>query len=686
MQNRRPRRSVLGFALLLLALGPARAASPAPDEVQAAIGALRTLAPEGPQECCAVIDDHLAATRGDAPARAAIEAQLAAVLGPESTRAAKEYACRKLAVFGTETSVPAAAALLADPELAHMARWVLERIPGNAAGAAMRKALPDTSAATRIGILHSLGMRRDREAVPAVAAWLGDADVAVATAAAGALGEIGTEEAAEALLKHLDSGNAALSDATRDALLRAGQHLLAENRKTAATTLYRRLYQAGEPTRIRAAALRGLLRADDAAAPGLALDALRGTDPALRQAAAEFLARDASSAVVQALTAPLAELPGDTRTGLIEALSLRPDNAAREAVDAALRSDAAEVRAAALRALAAVGTEEDLPVLIRAAASGEQTEKDAARAALARMKGAALDARLEAELARADAATRIELARALGARYAADQVPTLLEYTADPDANVRRAAFEAVAQAADGRHTAGLVRALCGTTSPADRGAAEKALAALEQRLGTECAEPIVQAIDGANPEAQCALVRALAKAQCTPALEALLRATASPNADLRADAVRALSEWNTHEAGPRLFELAGTGEDPKLGLLALRGFIQVTGRSKLGGDAKLAGLRQAWALAQRPEEKKLILGEGGRIGALAAMAFALNALDDPSLGEEAAAAAVASAAASRVTPPEAPTVVAAMDKILAAAQNQKTLDAARKVRDTYAK
>ncbi len=48
-------------------------------------------------------------------------------------------------------------------------------------------------------MIGSLGVRRDAASVPALAALLGDADKAVACAAACALGDIGTPEAAKAL-------------------------------------------------------------------------------------------------------------------------------------------------------------------------------------------------------------------------------------------------------------------------------------------------------------------------------------------------------------------------------------------------------------------------------------------------------------------------------------------------------
>ena len=93
--------------------------------------------------------------------------------GSGLSRAAKDFACRTLTVIGTAASVPALAALLADAELSHMARYALERIPAPEAAAALRDALPKLSGKLKIGVIGSLGVRRDEASVPALAALLG---------------------------------------------------------------------------------------------------------------------------------------------------------------------------------------------------------------------------------------------------------------------------------------------------------------------------------------------------------------------------------------------------------------------------------------------------------------------------------------------------------------------------------
>jgi len=207
------------------------------------------------------IDKAVAAAHKDAALRKKLEQRLAAVLGSDAPYAAKDFACRKLSLIGTAEAVPALAKLLTHRRLSHMARYALERIPGPEAVKAMRDALPKTSGLVKVGIINSLGVRRDCDAVPALIALLDDDDENVAAAAAAALGRIGTEDAAKALRAHLGKGPEKVQRAVADGALVAAERLLQEGKKLQAIALYKALAKGKMPRHIRVAATRGLLKA-----------------------------------------------------------------------------------------------------------------------------------------------------------------------------------------------------------------------------------------------------------------------------------------------------------------------------------------------------------------------------------------------------------------------------------------
>jgi HEAT repeat protein len=142
-----------------------------------------------------------------------------------------------------------------------MARYALERIPAPEAAAAMRDAVPKLNGALKVGVIGSLGARRDAASVATLAGSLGDADTAIASAAAYALGLIGTPEAGKALGERTKETPEGMKPAIADACLLCADRLLADGKKAEATSLYESLNSEDQPKHVRLAATRGLLAA-----------------------------------------------------------------------------------------------------------------------------------------------------------------------------------------------------------------------------------------------------------------------------------------------------------------------------------------------------------------------------------------------------------------------------------------
>ena len=118
-------------------------------------------------------------------------AELVAVLeDPDAGEFAQAKACQRLATVGGDSAVPALAGLLGDPRLSHYARTALEPMPGAAAARALREALASVQGALLVGMVNSIGVRRDREALDALAGLRHGDDPDVAAAASWAIGRI----------------------------------------------------------------------------------------------------------------------------------------------------------------------------------------------------------------------------------------------------------------------------------------------------------------------------------------------------------------------------------------------------------------------------------------------------------------------------------------------------------------
>ena len=154
------------------------------------IAQLKTYDWGGNRGSLAGIDELVVAAQGDTQKLAEIEGALLGVLQSGAKLPAKEYICRKLALIGTARCVPALAAMLADAELSDCARFALEAIPDASVDDALRAALAGATGNPRVGIVNTLGERRDKKAVSALADMLGGADEVLSKAIEAALRKI----------------------------------------------------------------------------------------------------------------------------------------------------------------------------------------------------------------------------------------------------------------------------------------------------------------------------------------------------------------------------------------------------------------------------------------------------------------------------------------------------------------
>jgi len=198
---------------------------------------------------------------GDKAELAKIEKAFLDVLESDATRAGKQYVCRELSIIGTEQSVPTLAKMLTGEETSDMARYALERIPGPAVDEALRRSLRNARGNARIGIINSLGQRRDKGAVRNLRRILGRPNQEAAIAAAAALGQIADSQAAEALAEVKNKAEGKLLLVVLDAYLKCADKLVADGDKIKAIGIYKELQKEGMPKPIRTAALTGMINA-----------------------------------------------------------------------------------------------------------------------------------------------------------------------------------------------------------------------------------------------------------------------------------------------------------------------------------------------------------------------------------------------------------------------------------------
>jgi HEAT repeat protein len=237
---------------------------PAPSAPQAALEAsfvaLQSYDRGSSRAALLPLDAAVAASTVDVSERGAMETQLIAALQEGGSIVRREYICSKLKLVGSDASVKAVAALLLVPELVTAARDVLQAIPGDEATQALRAALTRADGPTKVAVIQSLGLRYDEASVTTLRELLEDLASPVASAAAAALGEIGTIEAANALRAFHRRAPEALRPAAVDACLVCAEKLAAAGRKSDAAALYQLLATDAHPKHVQYAAKQGLAK------------------------------------------------------------------------------------------------------------------------------------------------------------------------------------------------------------------------------------------------------------------------------------------------------------------------------------------------------------------------------------------------------------------------------------------
>jgi HEAT repeat protein len=589
-------------------------------------------------EVVQVLSDAAVASFDDPDSRRALAAGLAGVLETKASYDAKQFACRQLALIGTEAHVPALGRLLADEKLSQMARYALARIPGEAADCALIDALRRTDGRNRLGVINTLGRRRCSAAIDRLAdlADTGSADVTAEVARA--LARIGTPAAAEVL----EGALADADDDIADAYLECADRLHAEGKNRAARAMYQRALDSDLPGHVRGAALKGLVAIRPA--PAELIAALRSGDRQLQIAAAQIVRRVPNARPVAPLAEALPGLAPNVQPMLIRALAARGDAAALAPVTHACDSDNEGVRVAALEALGELGDAASVTVLLKAATEGSEAEQAAAERALARLDATQVDAALISRLDRAPATEEVEIVRTLTARAAAEAVPAFLSRAQSDRGAVRRAAIDGLAALAGQRQVPELVSLLAdGQTR--DRAAVRQMLVAVARRCGHEerTSKELVSQLDASrDAEVRGEMLLAMGELGQDAALPAIRQALNDDDPEVRRAAILALGQWPNAQPSSGLLDVARDDPDKTFRVLALRGYVDIVGRdTSMSAREKVRCYERALPLAANAAEKRRVFAVLPRIKTADALRLAGAFVDTETIRDESALAAV---------------------------------------------
>jgi HEAT repeat protein len=596
----------------------------------------------------------------------------------------KVDACRQLAVIGTRQALPALVPLLADEKLSHMARYAMETMPDPAVDEALREALGRVQGRPLIGVITSLGVRRDVQAVGSLSRLLSHTDTEVAQAAARALGSIGNTAAVKALRGALPDAPIANRLAIQEGMFRAAELQATTGQRRPAVALYDELREMPDAAhQVRAGATRGAILVRGRQGVPILREQLRNSDYVVFAAAVRAAQELPGAAVTRALAAELSRLPEDNQIVVVQALGLRGDTAGLPDVIKVARGASKPVRLAAVRTLPEFEHRSTVPVLVEIMRDSDSELAQVAQESLAAIPGPAADKAVIAMLESAVTSERLAAMDLMTRRRMTSSLPKLLAAAQDVNPNVRTAALRRVGELGGEAEVPALIDLLMEASEAQERDAAEQALTGISGRAEKqdEHVGKLIAALAQANPAQKSALLRVLTVVGGPDALAAVRRAVEDSNPEVRATAIRSLSAWKTADAAPDLIALAKSTTNPTERTLSLRGYLGFAAQPELPAAQRLAMCREAKDVVEQDDEKRLLLGALGRIRTVESMEMIVPYLDDPATREEASAATVAVAEELLKGPEAAKVAQQLIEPLEKAAEATANADLAKRVR-----
>lgn len=602
------------------------------------------------------------------------------VIQSSGSRKDKADACRELAVVGDRKAVPALVPLLSNEELSHYARHALETMRGSEVDTALRNELSKVKGRLLVGVIASLGVRKDAKAVKPLSELLGDNDPQVAQAAARALGSIGEAPGARAIESALPKTAPANRLAFSEGLLRCAEAFTAKGKTKDAIAMYDRLLKVSDlPEQVRLGALRGSIVTRGTKDLGLLRESLASGDRIRFSAAVTAALELAGPEVARVLVASLTGLQVDNQIVVLQALGSLGDSLAVPALNGLAKAGTTKVRVEAVRALAAIGQGPAVPVLVGLLTDADREISQEALEGLAGVPGRDADAAALNLIKSSKPEQRISGINLAGRRRMTSAAPALVIAASDADLKVRSAALQRLEKLGTSAEVPDLIKLVLRTSSAQDLSGLTDALSSICTQAGSPATttDQIIVALAKAQPAQKSALLTVLGSVGGNKALALVQAALNDTQPEVKKAALQALAGWPDTAAMPELLRIARTGGDSTERGTALRGYVRLARESGASAEDKLKQLSEAATLATNTQEKMLVLAGLGDVPSVDALKLAASNLSDAEVAEEASAVTVK--IAEKLDAKHGAEIGTALNQVLKTAKSTQVKEAARK-------
>ena len=566
----------------------------------------------------------------------------------------KDFLLIQLQYVAGAESVETVAQYLNNVRLSDAAARVLVRIGNDAAGKAMTAALGKTAGAQQITLVEALGDMCYQPANDAIGALTTTGDTKLRKAVLYSLAQIAAPSSETILAGAAEKAgyNYESTDALGSYVLYLKNSLSAQADKVAKSA-QNMLKATSEASQIAAksAALelyvKALHNTDEKKAVNEILTALKSSDKQYRLAALDYsLYLQQTPKMYKELTGLLKkEQNAERKAEIIRALSTRgiaeigQSGATSEQnpinlIIGYLQDKNMTIRAAAVEATgrlvnALPENNSYLSKLVSAINTNDKEVVATGKNALLTLKNSNFLNEVANAVPQAIPAAKVVFLEILASRQAASQSETIFAQTSSTDANVRLAAYKALASVVAEKDVPRIAQLLNTASNKDEVTALQQAFFAAVSKLSQDRQTELVveQTAISNNPSAYSNI---LAMIGGKGALDLVMNyGFNSKDAKLKEAAFEALTNWSDDLVTSQLYKIAADNPSGPYFDKALTAYISKTQSSKNTPEQKLILLRNALDIAKTSDQKKTLLRQIGRTGTFLGLITAGKYLDD---------------------------------------------------------
>ncbi len=552
----------------------------------------------------------------------------------------KAFLISLLQQAGKDEAVPALRNLLTDNYLGEKAAHALASIKSAAAGRAVLEAFPTLTGNNRIAAIQALGFMELANAEKTLIPLAGTGDAGLNKPVYFALANI-TGAASEKVLATAAHNAGYIyepSEATA-AYLRYINNLVKKGSKPQATKLAKSVFDATQQEKqlhTHIAALQILTDINPQAQVGTLIKAAQSGNSVYRNAAFNILKPFANAGIMNQLLASFKNNDENVQADLVRFAGITKATAALPILKNALQHKSPTVVSEAIKSYAVIAGAQAIPELLKVLNNNSENQPiaQAVKTELLQLKGASLPGLLTAALPKAAPGAQVVLTEVLAARASTQSANAIVALVKSTNPAVQTAAYNALPRVATQLPVANLLNLL--TTAPLSSVKPVKEAIINAVKSGKDVNTGVETIITGLNQAASNTKAGYFDILAGIGSARALTAVTGSLNADSRTEAITALTNWSDAGALPQLTMLSRNAKDAAQLDAIIKGIVRLNNMDVVADEQKVLVLRDAFSVAQTPDQKKLILRNLESAKTYNALLFAGQFLYDDALKQTA--------------------------------------------------